>query len=144
MTLLLVFSVLLQAPGSPPDTQAQLRDEIQKAGFWKDERTKLTWAAADNGSGVTVSQARFYCKQLRVGGFTDWRLPAIDELPPLFGSTPDQRGFRVVVPLKLTGWAWSDTQGKEPAENWSFDFSDGARASVAAGDAGLNRALCVR
>jgi phage baseplate assembly protein gpV len=133
LTVALTGSLLSQSP-----------DTLQKVGYWTDERTKLTWAAADNGSGVTVSQARHYCKLLRAGGFNNWRLPSIDELSTIFGSSPDQRGFRVIVPLKLSGWAWSSTQGKEPAENWAFDFADGARASVAAGDAGLNRALCVR
>lgn len=121
-----------------------LRAGIQKDGYWRDERTGLIWAAADNGSGLTVSQARYYCRQLRGGGWQDWRLPAIGELQTLFGGLADERGFRVIVPLRLSGWAWSATEGNEPAENWALDFGDGARASVAAGDAGLNRALCVR
>lgn len=120
------------------------RAEIQKAGFWEDHRTGLIWAASDNGSGVTVSQAHAYCQQLTSGGFHDWRLPAISELQTVFGGAADERGFRVVAPLKLTGWAWSSTSGNEPAENWALDLGDGARASIAAGDAGLNRALCVR
>jgi hypothetical protein len=121
--------------------------DIQKAGYWSDSRTGFAWAGADSGSGVTVSQAHQYCRQLTTGGFHDWRLPAIGELQTLFSSssaTPDERGFRLVAPLRLTGWSWSATQGTEPAENWTLDLGDGARASVAAGDAGLNRALCVR
>jgi hypothetical protein len=121
--------------------------DIQKAGYWNDSRTGLAWAGADSGSGVTVSQAHQYCRQLASGGFHDWRLPAISELQTLFSSssaTPDERGFRLVAPLRLTGWSWSSSQGNEPAENWTLDLGDGARASVAAGDAGLNRALCVR
>jgi hypothetical protein len=121
-----------------------LRADIQKKGYWSDERTGLLWAAADSGSGVTVSQARSYCHQLTAGGFHDWRLPEINEVQTLFGGQPDERGFRVVAPLKLSGWAWSATRGNEAAENWTLDLGDGARASVAAGDAGLNRALCVR
>lgn len=125
--------------------QAHLRRaEIQRAGYWADDRTGLIWAASDSGSGVTVSQAHLYCKQLQTGGFRDWRLPRINELQTLFGGPADERGFRLVAPLKLSGWSWSANQGDEPAENWSLDLGDGARASVAAGDAGLNRALCVR
>ncbi|HEU0124121.1 MAG TPA: DUF1566 domain-containing protein [Bryobacteraceae bacterium] len=123
------------------------RVEIQKIGFWKDERTALIWAAVDSGSGVTVSQAHAYCRQLAAGGFHDWRLPRIDELQTLFAgstATSDERGFRLIAPLKLSGWSWSADEGREPAENWTLDLGDGARASVAAGDAGLNRALCVR
>ncbi len=124
-----------------------LRTEIQKAGYWRDPRTKLIWAAADSGSGLTWSQANTYCRALTSGGFHDWRLPDIEEAQTLFGGftlTADERGFRLVAPLKLSGWSWSRNQGREPAENWTLDLGDGARASVAAGDAGLNRALCVR
>lgn len=118
--------------------------EVRKLGYWVDERTRLTWAANDNGFGVTVSQAHSYCRHLRLAGKADWRLPQIDELQTIFGGTADERGFRLVAPLRISGWAWSATQGNEEAENWALDFGDGARASVVAGDAGLNRALCVR
>jgi hypothetical protein len=121
-----------------------LRIEIETQGFWKDARTNLIWAGSDNGSGATVSQAAHYCRQLATGGFHDWRLPSIDELHSIFGGPADDHGYRILAPLKLSGWAWSATEGNEPAEHWTLDFGDGARASVAAGDAGLNRALCVR
>lgn len=120
-----------------------LRGTIQQLGHWTDPRTQLTWAAADNGAGVTVSQARHHCDTLKIGHLHTWRLPTIDELQTLFGGPPDERGFRVIAPLKLSGWAWSSSVGNEPAEHWALDFGDGARASVVAGDAGLNRALCV-
>jgi NADH:flavin oxidoreductase / NADH oxidase family len=47
-------------------------------------------------------------------------------------------------PIKLTGWQWSSTPGKQAGEGWALDFGDGGRPSVAAGDSGLNRALYVR
>jgi hypothetical protein len=108
---------------------------------WKDERTGLVWAGADNGSGVTVSQAKAYCAALAGG---PWRLPEIEELQSIVGTQANEKGYRVTGPLKLSGWAWSATQGREAAENWTMDLGDGGRASVAKGDAGLNRALCVR
>lgn len=110
---------------------------------WTDSKTGLTWTTADNGSAVSRSQAIQYCSSLKLSDY-QWRLPEIDELQTLFGGKPDDRGYRLIVPLKLTGWAWSATLGKEPGEGWALDFGDGARASVADGDAGLNRALCVR
>ncbi len=129
----LVLTVLLQGP------PVRLADP-----YWVQKERGLMWAATDNGSGVTVSQAKSYCSKLKAGGLDGWRLPEIDELQGLFGGTADERGFRVRGPLKLSGWAWSATTGNEEAENWALDFGDGARASIVAGDAGLNRALCVR
>jgi Protein of unknown function (DUF1566) len=120
------------------------RAEIQGRGYWMDPRTRLLWAAADNGSAVSWSQATYYCHHLTLGGHHDWTLPAIDDLQDIFGGTANDRGYRLVAPLSLTGWAWSSTPGKEAGEGWVLDFGDGARASVVAGDAGLNRAPCVR
>jgi hypothetical protein len=141
---LFLVSASLPADVSIPLRAHILRLEVEAQGFWKDDRTRLIWAGSDNGSGVTVSQARNYCRQLSIAEFHDWRLPSIDELQRLFGGPANDHGYRIVAPLQLSGWAWSETEGNEPAEHWSIDFGDGARASVAAGDAGLNRALCVR
>lgn len=121
-----------------------LQTDVRRKGYWKHDRTNLLWAAADNGFGVTVSQARAYCGHLVISGLRGWRLPEIDELQSLYRGLGDEPGLRPVLPLKLSGWAWSETTGNESAEKWALDFADGARASVAAGDAGLNRALCVR
>ncbi|MBV8706090.1 MAG: hypothetical protein JO028_02790 [Acidobacteriaceae bacterium] len=53
-------------------------------------------------------------------------------------------GYYVKGPIKLTGWQCSSTAGQQEGEAWALDFGDGGRASVAAGDFGLNRALCAR
>jgi hypothetical protein len=118
--------------------------ETQSRGYWIDPNTKLIWAAADNGSGVTQSQAAYYCRSLTLNGYKDWTLPSIDDLQKLFGGPANLSGYHIAGPLKLTGWAWSSSVGKEPGEQWALDFGDGGRASVVTGDSGLNRALCVR
>jgi hypothetical protein len=112
--------------------------------YWTDPRTHLTWAVADNGSGVTQAQAAYYCRTLRLGGYKDWTLPSIDDLHQLFGGAANQSGYHISAPIRLTGWEWSASAGKEHGEQWALDFGDGGRASVVTGDSGLNRALCVR
>lgn len=111
---------------------------------WTDPDTHLMWTAADNGSGVSWLQAQRYCHGLKLGGFRNWKLPSIDELQGLVGPSRGQAAYRIKAPIKLTGWQWSSTPGKQEGEGWALDFGDGARASVAAGDSGLNRAICVR
>jgi Protein of unknown function (DUF1566) len=113
-------------------------------GYWIDSETQLMWTAADNGSGVSLSQAVRYCRRLTLSGFEDWTLPSIDDLQRLFGGPDSRTGYRIKGPIKLSGWQWSSTPGTQAGEGWALDFGDGARASVAAGDSGLNRALCVR
>lgn len=102
------------------------------------------WTAADNGSGLSWIQAQRYCKNLTLAGSKDWILPSIDDLQGLVGSAASQSTYRIKAPIKLSGWEWSSTPGKQEGEGWALDFGDGGRASVAAGDSGLNRALCVR
>ena len=116
----------------------------QDGQVWADPQTNRVWAVSDNGSGVSLSQAKRYCRNAAVGGFHDWALPAIDELQQLFDPATDHDGRHVRGPIRITGWEWSSTPGQQDGEGWVLDFGDGARASVAAGDSGLNRALCVR
>jgi len=107
-------------------------------------KTQLTWAAADNGSGVTQSQPAYYCRQLTLGNHPDWTLPTIDELRTLFGGDANEHGHHIRGPITLTGWQWSSSEGTASGEAWALDFGDGGQASVVTGDSGLNRALCVR
>jgi hypothetical protein len=127
-----------------PLRAAVLRAEMDLLGYWVDPKTRLMWAASDNGSSVSWRQAERYCLMLNLSGFHDWRLPSIENLQGIYGGASNDRGYRVVSPLKLTGWEWSSSPGKEPGEGWALDFGDGGRASVIAGDGGPNRALCVR
>jgi hypothetical protein len=129
---------------SIPLRAAMAQAEAQSRGYWIDPNTQLMWAASDNGSAVTFSEAAYYCRNLALAGQTDWALPAIDDLQTLFGGSADAGGFHVLGPIKLTGWAWSSSPGKESGEQWALDFGDGGRASLVMGDSGLNRALCVR
>jgi hypothetical protein len=118
--------------------------EAKNRGYWTDPNTQLMWTAADDGSGLSLSQAGRYCRDSTLGGFKDWTLPSIDELQGLFGGAENQGGYHIKGPIHLTGWQWSASRGKQEGEGWALDFSDGGRASVPAGDSGLNRALCVR
>jgi hypothetical protein len=136
------FSVILVLAVSGLSQTARGRQSDTAA--WRDPATGLTWAAADNGIGVSAGQAARYCGALTLGGHQDWRLPGIEELQGIFGGPPDGNGRRLAGPVKATGWAWSSTPGQQPGEQWVLDFGDGGRASAVTGDSGLNRALCVR
>lgn len=111
---------------------------------WTDPSTRLTWASADNGIGVTYSQAVYYCHTLALDGHNDWALASIEDLFHLFGGPANADGHHIVAPIKLTGWQWSSSPGRDRGEEWALDFGDGQKASVVMGDSGLNRALCVR
>jgi len=48
-------------------------------GTVTDTKRKIMWQKGDNGKEVAFEEAQNYCKTLRLGGYTDWRLPNPDE-----------------------------------------------------------------
>jgi hypothetical protein len=111
---------------------------------WKDSATGLTWAAKDNGSPVSSNEASGYCKGLRSGGYSDWRLPTVDELEAIYDS-------KVSKPYKAKGTiALSDAcvlsgTTNSSGEVWTFCFNSGSRnlgGGSGCGTTGL--ALCAR
>ena len=48
-------------------------------GTVTDTKQRIMWQKDDNGKEVTFEDALQYCKTLRLGGYTDWRLPRPDE-----------------------------------------------------------------
>lgn len=138
-------------------------------GYWLDKTTGLSWANKDNGDDANWHTAAAYCKELRVAGYTDWRLATIDELWGIFdkaveapGQNPASRKhgteaimYHVKGKLFLTGDSWSSSQVKDDRGLpsglvWYFDFFNGRRKKDDAGrftgrlaKAG-KRALCVR
>ena len=133
-----------------------------QARTWTDAATGLMWAGEDSSReqgrsweeaskqpGLNWEQAAGYCGKSRLGGFPDWRLLTIDELKSIFdGSLKSEvDGYLVRGGIKLSGWTWSGSDGKNPGEKLKFSFffaEDNKPVSVRADDATYTRALCVR
>ena len=137
-----------------PDTQAR--------NVWTDPSTGLMWAGQDNGKDVSWKSASKYCRDLRLAGYSGWRLPTISELrgiydrnanaPGLAGSGKDDRfTYHVKGDLFLTGDEWSserryDDRGRPSGYEWYFDFNEGRadnQPSAFPYPHSLMRALCV-
>jgi len=98
---------------------------------WADPATGLTWARKDNGSDATWSQANKYCRNLRLGARSGWRVPTIDELWGIFDEAKaGQTGLHTKGGIRLS-WpgVWSNTQGNNSEEKWAFSFYNGSRGS---------------
>ena len=52
-----------------------------------DTQTNLMWASEDNGENINWVDASSYCKNYRGGGYSDWRLPTLDELAGLYDKS---------------------------------------------------------
>ncbi|MFR9523766.1 MAG: DUF1566 domain-containing protein [Rikenellaceae bacterium] len=49
-------------------------------GTVSDQNTGLTWQQTPPTEGMTWAQAKEYCENLELGGYTDWRMPTLKEL----------------------------------------------------------------
>jgi hypothetical protein len=104
----------------------------------------LTWTIKDNGRDVNAGQAQDYCSALRIGGFSDWRLPSIEELEGLFDKTAKKQ-FKTKGPIEMGDSCALSGSTNPSGEVWSFCFSYGGRTLVRAqGHGSAGRTLCVR
>jgi hypothetical protein len=113
-----------------------------------DTQTNLMWAAKDNGSDINWADAKSYCENYRGGGYTDWRMPTLDELEGLYDTDktyiPDC-GHDVFLTelIRLTCYAhWAfQTNGSDAAY---FGFNDGIRGWAHPSGVDYSLALPVR
>jgi hypothetical protein len=121
--------------------EAKRRSELALI-TWLDPLTRLMWARKDNGSDVNWNQAMSYCRQLRLGGFLDWRLPEIGELEGIYDPSLKTL-YKVKGAIELSGWLWSATRGESDSA-WNFLFTEGKRYPYLLDLSDFGRALCVR
>jgi hypothetical protein len=78
--LLIILGFILLLWGQPPRVaSASARFVDNGDGTVTDTARNIMWQKGDNGKEVTFQQAQAYCRNLRLGGHTDWRLPNPDE-----------------------------------------------------------------
>jgi hypothetical protein len=161
LAALLLSAAAIQASAQSAPEEGKGVQETQARGFWTDPSTGLMWTARDNGKDVNWKKAMKYCRELRLGGYSDWRLATIGELGEIYdkdANAPGLAGKHNDVPtmwhvkgnLFLTGNQWSssrlvDDRGHPSGYAARFDFNEGR---VFNGDElwfhTFKRALCVR
>jgi Protein of unknown function (DUF1566) len=148
-SLMLLLAVALAAGSA--SAQNQTPANVGPPVGWTDPSTGLMWMLKDNGTDIDWGPANSYCTNLRLGGYSNWRLPTIDELkgiydpnvsvPGLVGGIPAT--YHVKGNLQLSGVHWSSTQDG----SWKvwFVFNIGEQFTYRADNRydGI-RALCVR
>lgn len=159
--ILILSAITVICGAQSPDHHRIGAQKTQARGYWIDPSTGLMWTAKDNGNDITWSKAMKYCQNLSLAGYSDWRLPTIDELQTIY----DDSGFAAPHPkdvmpvlagiakggLLLTGareWSSSrvlDDRGHRTGYAWQYDFPHGKRWRYdPLGYTGSLRALCVR
>jgi hypothetical protein len=129
-------------------TERERAAQAEAAGLvWADLATGLMWTRNDNGSAVNWHQATDYCRNLQLGGYSNWRLPTIDELRRIYDANVKVGNFHVKGNLQLSGWEWSNSQGEYSDQAWLliFKFNTAKWVSFSLGNRShFFRALCVR
>jgi hypothetical protein len=147
--LLLVLALCIPEAVPAGETARDGRFIAYSDGTVMDTKTNLMWAAKDNGSDISWSKAETYCVNYRGGGYTDWRMPTVDELAGLYDKAKTYKtecGYDIHLSslIHLTcAWAWaSDTRDSQAAILY---FVDGSRYWVRMFfDCPYTRALPVR
>lgn len=163
IVLMLLFGAAVCAGAQSPIKGQGPAGETQAHEYWVDTYG-LMWAGQDNGKDVNWHEATKYCHNLRLAGYSDWRLATIVELTGIYdqgaesaGETSPTRGheaeamkFHVNGNLFLTGNEWSSTRvnddrGKPSGYAWYFTFTGGTfDKDDETWTSILKRALCVR
>ena len=109
--------MLLAGCGAQPGIEGPGRFQVNPEGIILDTRTGRQWAP-DPGERMTWYQAGEYARRLRLGGFSDWRLPTRAELQRLGAGGLDPA-------FKLAGCcAWS-SESEDSSSAWEFHFGEG-------------------
>ena len=141
VALLLSVAAIQGSAQLATESQSRTQD-TQARGFWTDPSTALMWAGKDNGKDVNWKRAMKYCRDLRLAGYSDWRLATLGELEGIYDKDakapglmgPSGKGtaatWHVKGNLFLTGNQWSSTQktddrGHPSGWVWRFDFNEG-------------------
>jgi hypothetical protein len=146
-------------------------NNVETDGAWIDPRTKLMWTTNNNPEDKVLVYAQQYCQVLRLGGFSDWRLPSIDQLKSLYDpgssqTTPPLRStilftmrpgdripagttwtvhIREAIHLDVpTVWSSAGTEPGSGRRASSFNFSNGKVTDLSPNYIANMRCLCVR
>ena len=160
--LLLSVAAVQGSAQSAPEGQSRA-PETQARGVWTDPSTGLMWAGRDNGRDVSWKGAVKYCGDLRLAGYSDWRLASLAELGAIYDRNANAPGlagpgkespdtWHVKGNLFLTGNQWSserrkDDRGHPNGYDWYYDFNEGRSNNQPSGwpySSSFMRALCVR
>lgn len=113
-------------------------------GTVTDNKTGLMWAEKDNGIPIHWMDAQSYCKEYRGAGYTDWRMPTVNELSSLYEPEKNNsHGYHISELIETTAascWA-SETYGNKAAR---FNFAYGTVYWLRLPYSGPTRVLPVR
>ncbi len=95
-------------------------------GTVTDNTTKLIWQKAEDGTTRSMANATAYCQNLVLGGYSDWRLPRIDELATIVDYSRYPTIDPAFAALKgMEFWSSSNMAMDPTRRGWLVGFYDG-------------------
>ncbi len=77
--ILIAFILPLLSYADKPSRAETGRFVDNGDGTVTDRKLRIMWQKYDNGNNVTFEEAQKYCRDLRLGNHSDWRLPKPEE-----------------------------------------------------------------
>ena len=118
-------------------------------GTVSDPEHGLMWAKADCNGDINFQNAKRYCENIILSKYSDWRMPAVDELKTLYDNESERYetvcglDVRVDPAIRLScGWVWASETKSIAA--YVFNFSRGYRYLARKAEKRNYRALPVR
>ncbi|MCI0603386.1 DUF1566 domain-containing protein [bacterium] len=93
-------------------------------GTVTDSLTNLMWAARDNVTDIDWHEAKEFCDQYHVGGFSDWRLPTLPELRSLYDERVSHHVTAAIDVSQLLLWSSEFDESSENAK--VYNLGDGS------------------
>lgn len=166
LILLSLFTAVVTACAQSSTENRGYAQKTQAGEYWIDPSTGLMWPAKDHSKAVTWHKAESYCRKLHLAGYSDWRLPTLDELASLVdksAATDKQVGKAEIFSinlgrhlgrhlrgnLALTGDPWRSNRQKNRfghpyGPGWFFDFINSKPSYDLQLFRNTKYALCVR
>ncbi len=100
-------------------------DFTRKGDIVIDNKTAFMWQNAEFTGKKTWQEAIDHCKNLVFAGYSDWRLPNVNELRTIMPKDSDEILFENLSPISLdSGHAWSSTTADETHARYNLNFWD--------------------
>jgi len=91
-----------------------------------DDETGLIWQDSSYIASKNWSGAKSYCKNLSLGGYSNWRLPNIDELISIVDTSRKSPAIKKIFHHTKSGYYWSSSVYKgDSSKAWYLGFYNG-------------------